>query len=364
MKLNIAKLTASFAPSFFFSKAYKHLRIYGGVDLNNDALYEKVKELTALAEPYFHDRWDTTWKFFYLPMKRNGRMICSPFLINLHRGKSYTISFYGFTNGLGYHAVEKGNDVVPDYYFQMLDETLRFIPLIKEYGDPLIERIFPFDWRTGLIKRKYTNPGTLMSAEEAEKIKAAYQKHLDKKLKVTEISLNDYLNTAAICYHAAFESEIKRINKELPPKELIKYWADNRHGGMWFLEDPDSNEEYTGWLKSDEWNGAHPFEIVYSTPHGIYLYPPEADDFFRLSVADPYYNGEFVKMATALMEHNIPFETRGLDEALKYLTGDNDMEVNTGSMRNPTFKYETSKLNRKLFLPHIRWDPVQSLKWK
>jgi hypothetical protein len=119
------------------------------------------------------------------------------------------------------------------------------------------------------------------------------------------------------------------------------------------------------WLFSDKWNGAHPFEIVYSSPHGIYLYPPDRDhSFYRLSVDDPFYNREFVHMAAALVEHNIPFETSGLDRVLEYLTGESDMEVNTMGIREPSFKYETSRENRKRYFPHIRWDELQVLKWK
>lgn len=363
--MNITEITRLFSPTFSFTKAYKHLRVHGLVDFNNDALYAKAAELAAKAEPSFDDQWDTTWKYFYLPMKRKGRMICSPFSLNLHRGKSYSISFYGFTSG-GYHGIEKGNDEVPDYYFHFLDETIRFITLLKEYGNQLIEKTLPFDWRTGIIKRKYTCPAhELMTTREADRIKAAYQKHLKKKLSVSEISLNDYLNTAAICYRAAFEKDIQRIDKELTPRDLIKRWADNRHGGMWLMEDPDSKKEYMDWLYSNKWDGAHPFEIVYSSPHGIYLYPPENEDtFFRLSVDDHFYYPEFARMAAALVEHNIPFKAGSLDDVLEYLTGESDMEVNTGSMRNPTFRYETSRENRKQYFRHIRWDEIQVLKWK
>ena len=369
MKININEITRLFSPTFSFTKAYKQLRVHGLVEFNSDALYAKAAELAAKAEPSFDDQWDTSWKFFYLPMKRKGRMICSPFSLNLHRGKTYTISFYGFTSG-GYHGIEKGNDTVPDYYFHFIDETIRFIEMLKEYGNQLIEKTLPYDWRTGTIKRKYTcREHELMPIQEAEQIKAAYQKHLEKNLNVTEISLNDYLNTAAICYRAAFAKKIqwleREMNKELAPRDLIKQWADMRHGGMWFIEDPDSKKEYMDWFLSDQWDGAHPFEIVYSSPHGIYLYPPEKEDhFFRLSVADPFYNREFVSMAAALVEHQIPFKADGLDKALEYITGESDMEVNTGSMREPTFSYKTSKENRKQYFPHIRWDEIPVLKWK
>lgn len=366
MKIKIAEITRLFSPSFSFTKAYKHLRLYGAVDFNNDALYAKTAELASKAEPSFDDSWDTKWRYFYLPMKRKGRLICSPFSLNLHRGKSYSFCFYGFTSGMGYLGVEKGNDDVPDYCFEFIDETIRFIPMLKKYGNQLIERTFPYDWRSGKIKRKYTRPAhELVSMEESEQIKAAYQKHLEKKLTVSEISLNDYLNTAAICYRAAFEEDIKRIDKELTPRDLIKRWADQRHGGMLFIEDPDSKKEYMEWLFSDKWNGAHPFEIVYSSPHGIYLDPPDKDhSFYRLSVDDPFYNREFVQMAAALVEHNVPFEAHGLDRVLEYLTGESDMEVNTMGIREPSFQYETSRENRKRYFPHIRWDELQVLKWK
>ncbi len=366
MKIKIAEITQAFLPTFSFTKAYKHLRLYGGADVKNDALYAKTAELAAKAGPSFDDQWDTKWQYFYLPMKRKGRLISSPFSLNLHRGKAYTFCFYGFTSGMGYHSIEKGNEDVPDYYFQFIDETIRFIPMIKEYGTQLIERTFPHEWRTGRIKRKYTRPAhEIMSMEESDRINAAYQKHLEKKLTVSEISLNDYLNTAAIGYRAAFEKEIERIDKELTPLDLIKRWADQRHGGMLFIEDPDSKKEYMDWFLSDKWDGAHPFEIVYSSPHGIYLDPPdEKHTFFRLSVADPFYNGEFVRMAAAMVEHNIPFEAYGLAEALEYLTGESDMEVNTMGIREPSFQYETSRENRKKYFPHIRWDEIQALKWK
>ncbi|MCP5049361.1 MAG: hypothetical protein GY940_19480 [bacterium] len=370
MKINIAEITKTFAPTFPFTRAYKHLRVHDGVDFNSDALYAKIKELTSKAKPSFDDQWDTTWKFFYLPMKRKGRLICNPFSVNLHRGKAYSICFYGFSSGMGYHGVEKGNDEVPDYYFQFIDETIRFIPVLKEYGNQLIEKTFPPDWRTGTIKRKYITPAhELMSMEESERIRTAYQTHLEKKLKVSEISLNDYLNTAAICYRPAFEDDIKQLTRqmerELTPRDLIKRWADSRHGGMLFIEDPDSKEEYMNWLRSDEWRGAHPFEIVYSTPHGIYLYPPEKDDlFYRLSIADHFYYPAFARMADALVEHNIPFEAYGLDGALEYLTGESEVEVNTMSWHNPTFRYTTSRENRKMYFPHIQWDDILALEWK
>lgn len=40
---------------------------------------------------------------------------------------------------------------------------------------------------------------------------------------------------------------------------------------------PEQKKEFMEWFLSEKWSGAHPFEIVYSTPHGIILYPPDKD---------------------------------------------------------------------------------------
>ena len=44
MKIKINEITQLFAPTFSFTKADKHLRMYGAVDFNNDALYAKTAE--------------------------------------------------------------------------------------------------------------------------------------------------------------------------------------------------------------------------------------------------------------------------------------------------------------------------------
>lgn len=365
--ININDLINSFSPQIPFSWVDDNLHLQKIVELKNDELLAKLKELTAQAEPSFHDSWDTTWRFFYMPIERQGQLICSPISINMHRG-AYSISFYGFSRGYGYLSIEPGSDDISDYYHKIVTETLRFLPLVKETNNQVIEQTFPYEWRQGRIQRKFIRPASeLMPVEKAKQIQEAYKKHLEKKLTVSEISLQDYLNTAAICYHAAFEEEIKRLrkdfNKELTPRDLQRRWADSRHGGMLTIEDPSSKKEYMEWLKSDVWNGAHPFEIVYSTPHGIYLYPPDDEhSFYRISIADPFYNEEYVRMAVALIEHEIPFEAYGLDDALGYITGENYVDVNTMSM--DSFRYKNSEEEKKKYFAYIEWDPIQTLKWK
>lgn len=360
MKKEIIELTKSFNPKLDFTQADKQLRPYNLIELKSDELYAKAEHLTALAAPSFEDKWETRWRFFYMPMKHEGKLICSPIALTLYKA-AYGISFYGYSRGMGYVSIDKGNDKVLDLYHLVIDETGRFIPLIKERGNQLIEKTFPYQWRQGKVQRKHIRSSSeLISLEEKEKIESAYRKHREKKLTVTGISLNDYLNTAAICIRAAFP---KDITPEMTTQDIARRRADMRHGGMLFLESPDSKKEFMEWYLSEKWSGAHPFEIVYSTPHGIMLYPPDKDcSAYRLSVHDPFYKNELVKMAGALIEHEIPFEAPGLEEALEYVSGESFVGVNT--MHEDAFRYDASPGHREKYFPHIQWDEIEVLQWK
>ena len=362
MKINIAEITKSFKPRYSFLKADKYMRLHGLTELNNDELYSKLEKLTLTAIPSFKDQWDTRWKYFYFPLKWNGKLVCNPFSVTLHNS-IYSIAFYGFTKGVGFLAIDKGNDKVPEYFSLVFDEALRFIPLLKEKGSQLIEQTFPYDWRQGKVKRKYIREShELISHEEKEKIETAYKKHMGKKLAVSEISLNDYLNTAAICYRAAYEKEIK---DGWTPRDMRQRWADMRHGGMMHIENPDSKKEFMEWLNSKTWKNAHPFEIVFSMDvHGIVLYPPDQEhSFYRLTVTDIFYIGDFVRMVASLVEHNIPFEAYGLESALDYLTGESFVDVNPISMAVHGFTYESSREYRQKYFPYIDWDEIKMLQW-
>jgi hypothetical protein len=360
MKMNITEITMSFVPKLGFAKAEKYLRPYGLVELKNDELYAKIEELTKMAYPSFEDQWDTRWRYVYLPIKRDGKLVCSPFAITLHN-KAWSISFHGYTRALGFLAVDKGSEKIPGDYTLAFDETIRFIPLLKETNNKLIEQTFPYDWRQGKVRRKYIRPNSeLMPLEEKEKIAAAYKTHLEKKLTVTEISLNDYLNAAAICLREAFP---EKITGDMTPKDIRQRFADMRHGGMLLLENPDSKKEFMDWFNSDSWRGSHPFEIVFSTPHGIMLYPPEKDHpFYRLSIQDPFYNKKYVHMAYSLIENNIPFQAHSMEDALEYIAGEAYVGVNV--MEEDAFQYKPSREYKKKYLPHIQWDEIEVVKWK
>jgi hypothetical protein len=361
MQKSIIEITKSFDPKLGFEKVEKYLRPYGLVQLKNDELFSKLEQLTNMAYPSFEDEWDTRWHYVYMPGKRYGKLICSPFSITLHEKKIYSLSFYGYSRGMGFLNIEKGSEKVNDVYALAFDETIRFIPLLKETDNQLIEQTFPYEWRQGKIQRKYIRPiSELMPLEEKEKIAAAYKNHLEKKLTVTEISLNDYLNVCAICLREAFP---EKITDDMTPKDIRQRCGDMRHGGMLELENPDSKKEFMEWFNSDSWRGAHPFEIVFSTPHGIMLYPSEQDHpFYRLSIHDPFYYKQYVRMVYILIENNIPFEAHSLEEGLEYITGEAYVGVNV--MEEGAFRYESSKEYEEKYLPYIQWDKIEVVKWK
>jgi hypothetical protein len=258
--------------------------------------------------------------------------------------------------------VDKGNTGLYEDYPLFIDEAIRFIPLLKETNNKIIERTFPNDLRRGKVQGKYIyEKENLMPEEERNEIETAYKKHLEKKLSVKEISLNDYFNTAAICYQAIYKEE--KI-KDLTPREMYQKFADRRHGGMLDIKDPNSKKKYTQWHNSGDWSGQHPFEIVYSFIHlGIHLFPPDQNQpSYRLSVSNKLLTGPFVRMAFALVKHNVPFEAFRLEEGLDYLTGESFADVNVIGL--DTFHYYPSRENRKKYFPHIQWDEIEVVNWK
>ncbi len=363
---NIRNIRDSFFPKITFSSLQKIAEQH--TEIASDNFYGQIEALASQFRPGSQSEFESKWEYFYLPLEREGEMICTAVRIFLSYEKIYYISFPDFsrTGGAG---VKKGADSIPDDYALIFDEISRFLPFIKEHGAALLDELYPYTWRRGRIRRKYIcHPSTLISEKEGDRLLAAYQKHLEKKLSLTEISLNDYLKTAAICYRAAFADDIQMILRrmqttEISDKILHKHWADGRHGGMLFLEDPDSKEEYMDWLFSRKWEGAHPFEIVYSgNVHGIYLYPPDKEEHrYRVFVVDPFYNHHFLKMVAALMENNIPFVTSGLDKIVEYCRGESYIHVNVPSMREEIFRYMHTDEERDKYFSHIEWDKIQIL---
>ena len=361
MKIDIREITRSFAPKISHNYVRKYFRLDSETNINNDAFFAKMEELTAKAHPSSlptKEKNDTRWEYFYLPMKRKSRLICTPIWVMLYRSLYY-VWFFGITSSFGSLTVDKGNKKVLEDYNLFIDEAIRFIPLMKETGNQIVERTFPYDYREGkILKKNFYEKEKLMPEAERNEIETAYRKHLEKMPTLGEVSLNDYLNTAAICYQGAFQEKTSGMT----PREMYHRWSDKRDFGM--LEvDPDSKKEYMKWLITNGSRGSHPFEIVYSpVQSGIHLYPPEGKrPFYQLSVGNNLYNDIFIKMAVALVKHNVPFEA-AVSEGLDDLTGEKFVGVNTKGF--DTFYYHNSRQYREKYFPHIQWEEIKVLKWK
>jgi hypothetical protein len=320
-----------------------------------------MEELTAKAHPSSlptKEKNDTRWEYFYLPMKRKSRLICTPIWVMLYRSV-YSVRFFGINRSFGNLTVDKGNKKVLEDYNLFIDEAIRFVPLMKETGNEIVERTFPYGYREGkILKKNFYKKEKLMPEAERNEIETAYRKHLEKKLTLGEVSLNDYLNTAAICYEGAYQEETSGMT----PREMYQRWSDKRDFEMLEVY-PDSKKEYTKWLITNGSRGSHPFEIVYSPVKcGIHLYPPEEKyPFYRLSVGNNLYNYILIKMVVALVKHNVPFEAKAT-ESLDDLTGEKLVGVNANDF--DTFYYIDSREYRKKYFPHIQWDEINVLNWK
>ncbi len=364
-KINIDEITRSFAPKISHEYVRKYFRLEPDTKINNDSLFAKMEKLTNSAYPTSlptEEINDTRWEYFYLPMKHEDRLICTPIFVMLYRS-FYHIGFPGINNSIGLLEVDKGKGkcpVDPVDYELLIDEAIRFVPLMKETGNDIVEQAYPYNYRRGKIRRKYfTGKEKLMPAKMRKEIEAAYQGHLEKRRDLGEVSLNDYLNTAAICYQGAFNEKAAGIT----PREMYKRWADNRDFGM--LEvNPDSKKEYTEWLMSNGRRGSHQFEILYSPiKSGIHLYPPEKEHpFYRLSAIIDIHVEHFIRMVTNLVKHNVPFETYCLKDALDYLTGESLVDVNGRGYES--FHYLPSREYREKYFPHIQWNEIKVLKYK
>ena len=338
------------------------------LEIESDAFYELTEALTSGQNPSFKDDYESKWACYYLPVEDDGECICTAVSIFLSYKKICYVTFDNISR-YGGAAVDKGADEVPEDYALIFDEISRFVPFVNEYGDALLQELYPYRWRMGRVRRKFVcDTSRLMSEEAGERLVSAYEKHLEKNLSVSEISLNDYLKTAEFCYRAAFPEDISRLLQqmrvtEVSAERLHKQWADGRHGGMLFLKDPDSKKEYMDWLLSREWEGAHPFEIVYSgNVHGISLDPPNKEESqYRLSVIDPFYNDDFLKMVAALIEKEVPFRTFSLQNIVEYCRGESYMNVNRPSMRDEILSYRHSEEEEEKYFSHIEWDKIQLL---
>ena len=251
--------------------------------------------------------------------------------------------------------IKKGREKIERIYQDLFKESLRFLFFIKK-DNQIIKRTLPYDYRTGKIKGKYLFKP--MPKQEKEKILFSYENHLKKQLQVSEISLKDYLETAAICYRVYGKKEANKLSS----LEMYKRWADGRDEGMLSLNQ-NSKNDFNKWLRNRSHAG-HPFEIVFSwREHGIHLYPPELSrQYFSLDVTNYAYVGAYLKMLKELIKNMIAFKTGELNEVLEYLTGESYFAVNEYDKH--FFFYIPSKEHKKKYFKKIEWDAIKIPKIK
>jgi hypothetical protein len=270
----------------------------------------------------------------------------------------YNKEFFIIVQSFGSFRIKKGDKETEKFYNKIITETLRFVPILKK-DERILQRIIPYDIHTGKIKGRHILEN-LLSQERKEIILDDYQKHIQKNLQATEISLNEYLNVAAICYRSTY----KKDSENLSNLEMYKKWADGRDGGMLSIKDWDSKKEFSEWYHSGQYAGSHPFEIVFSWhEHGIHLYPPnEQSLYYNLRVTNYAYAWDFIEMVNTLIKKDIPFSAGKLEEVLNFLAGDTYFNVNRMSEHN--FRYIYSREYKQKYFSHIEWDEIKVVKWK
>ncbi len=350
MKINLL----DFKPKVHSDDIEYYLNESSERQVENDKVYILVENLTNLAYPTYEDQFDKRWEYFYIPIKRNRKTIAVPVWI-----MEYNKEFFVTIQSFGRLNIKNGDKETEKFYQDVFTETLRFIPILKK-DERILEKIIPYDIRTGKIKGRYVLD-ELLPRDRKKKILESYEKHIQENIQIKEISLNEYLNVATICYNAAYQKEAENLSN----LEMYKKWADGRHGGMLFIKDWDSKKEFLQWYHSGEHAGSHPFEIVFSWHrHGIHLYPPsDSSPYYNLRVTNYAYAWDFIKMLIQSIEMQIPFKADNLENVLDFLAGDTYFFVNKRE-DDHDFKYIPSSEYKQKYFPYIEWDEIKVVKWK
>ncbi|MDO8727177.1 MAG: hypothetical protein Q7J35_14000 [Candidatus Methanoperedens sp.] len=340
-------------PKIIYAEIEYYLHGFGEKEIENNEIYALARTLSDEALPSYQDKSDTIWEGFYLPVRREGRIIALPFGIHEYN-KEFFVQFHLLRN---LH-IKNGEKESEEFYKNIFSEALGFIPVIKA-DEKILQKLIPYDIRTGKIKGLYVLDKAL-SNNSRVKILKDYARHVEGNPEIRGISLNEYLRTAGICYVAAFGKKAESLS----PLEMYKKWADGRDGGMLSIKDWDDSKEFKDWLDSGGKTAGHPFEIVFSWHrHGIHLYPPSSyEPCYNLRVTNYAYAAEFVKMSKGLIKENVPFSAHDLKNVLDYLAGETYFTVNGYGEHN--FHYIPSKEHKKKFFRYIEWDEIKIPKWK
>lgn len=348
VKLEEIKELHNFESKYTFSQLQQYLPQRSASQIHDDGLYKAVKTLTEKAHPTEESDYEKRWHDFHVPLKRNRYFILVPLPIILY-DKRFFLCFQR-----SQVEVCKGKDR-NDFFSGLIEQTVKFSRILRK-APSIIMQAIPYDIRTGRVLGRYVLEN-LLPAEGKKKILKLYGNHVQMGTTSRGVSLNDYLNTAALCYKASFGGKTKGLTAE----QMYRKWADNRDCGMLEIRNKKSHADFSSWLNHKSHCGGHPFEIVFSWhSHGIHLYPPRAETpHYKLRVTNYMYALSFLEMVKALIRNRIPFEAHELDSVLDYLSGESYFTVNTYDKHS--ISYDPS--DRKL-VKHIEWDAPNVLTWK
>jgi hypothetical protein len=353
----VQNLLNSFRPKLSNENVEYHLHGHDNISIENDGIYALIEKLVDTAYPTYEDKYDKRWESFYIPIKRNRKIIAVPMWV-----MKYNEGFFIIIQSFGGFSIKNGNIDTEKFYYNIISETSRFSSIVQK-DESILERLVPYDIRTGKIKGRYILE-RLLSPQEKKDI---YEKYKNYRTSIEndltgeiEISLNDYLNVASICYKAAYPEKTDNLSNI----DMYKKWADGRHGGMLTIKDLDSKKEFSEWYYSGEHIGSHPFEIVFSWHrHGIHLYPPnDSRRGYSLIVTNYAYAWDFIEMIDALIEKQIPFVANELEAVLSYLAGDTYFTVNNHGEND--FIYIPSRKHKQKYFYNIEWDDIKVVKYR
>lgn len=338
-----------FAPRYSYGELLGHAPMgLRPTVIQDDGVLRSVEALCGKAVPSLQYDDEQQWDSFFVPLNRNGYAIVVPLLLSLYNGCFFLIFPCG-----GELEVSGGRD--NDAFLSgLIEQTVAFVEIVKKSPEVVLKSL-PLDIRTGRVLGRHVMRNVI-AAERKNELMDAYEKHLADIREIESVSLNDYLEVAALCYRAAFGGKTEGMT----PERMYKAWADGRHGGMLDIPEKGSAEAFRSWQRRYR-GGAHPFEIVYShADHGIHLYPPdEGRRFYEIRVSNYDYVPAFVSMLSALMAERIPVMAFALPDVLGFYAGESYFTVNKHGKHSFYFDW---KADRKL-IKHIEWDEPHMLRW-
>lgn len=323
-------------------------------------LFGQIKETEPIGKTY-DVKW---WGPYFIQRARQWHR--SRFL--LYRGRLYGSIDAGWTTysstwdiSSGEIAFENASSYsmwnTQEVWTSALPQLTRRLKAANENPDAFnrrVRRLIPIEARTGRVVRKWTWPKWTrapLSRNELTRFESACSRGARAESWVSFTS-DKYLQIVGRAYDAAFPEM-----SNLAAREKHSFKADNRHGGLLDLPDQD-DRAFRDWYESRVWSGSHPWEIVFSHPHGVLLSPvpdPDGNWRFHLSVDAAGLFRHAVKMAIALGDASTPFLFDGKDSVVSTLRGVDFVEI------GPYYgQISLSELRdvRPEAVDRVEWDPV------